>query len=79
MLRYLKTLFYIFIFTFIFTLGVYINSNLLTKLFVKLKLQDYFDIEHIANGIVILSAILTLLGFRLCHWYFKRLKAQKDD
>ena len=79
MLQFLKTLLYYFIVMFVFVCGVYLYGHILIRLSVKIKLQDYFNIDHIANGITILSVVLTLFSFWVCHWYFKRLRAQKDD
>ena len=79
MLQFLKTLLYYFTIMFVFVCGVYFYGHILIRFFVKIKLQDYFNIDHIANGITVLSVFFTLLSFWICHWYFKRLRAQKDD
>lgn len=77
MLRYLKGYFYLFIFTLIFILGIQIFSYFLVNFFIKIKLQNYFEIEDIAFAGVILSMILTYLSIKVIGWYFKGLKEQK--
>lgn len=79
MLQYLTKLFYALIFSFVYISGIYIYGYILANLFAKLKLQDYFNIDDMVTAIVVLSVVLTFLSFKLCHWYFKRLKNQKDD
>ena len=78
MLSYLKGYFNLFVFTLIFFFGINLLVPLLANLFVKFKIQNYFKIEDLASGIIILSMLIIYFCLRVIKWYFKRLQEQVD-
>ncbi|MAX70275.1 MAG: hypothetical protein CMC76_04120 [Flavobacteriaceae bacterium] len=77
MLRFFKQLITTFIYTLIFAFVFLIYSHFLVLLSIKIKLQNQIELGLLADGIMILSALLAILSFWGCIWFFRRLKRQE--
>ena len=76
MISFFKYILNLFILTSVFITLVYFYIHILARIIVKIRLSNYFENEDNIWMIIFLSLILTYLTFRLCQWFFKRLKEQ---